>query len=99
MNHIAVSALRLEWLHSQASLHRWREEAMLLHEELRRVLEWYKCEVFAWETRSQDGEGSGSARADSGRRAYARKQAYFRSLERREAEKSYAMVANEWIKV
>jgi hypothetical protein len=40
-------ALRVEWCKARARAHRWQEECLLLHEEMRRVLA-----TFAWQSQN-----------------------------------------------
>ena len=41
-------ALELEWCRAWACAHRWQEECLLLNEEMRRVLAFFKWQVSDW---------------------------------------------------
>lgn len=48
----AVTALRIEWCKARARAHRWQEECILLAEEMRRVIEFFKWDSGVWEKRA-----------------------------------------------
>lgn len=70
------AAVRIEWSKSFARKERWREEVILLEEEMRRVLKSLEYETKAWELREA---ATGTARhVGEGMRAYARRQVVIR---------------------
>ncbi|EAU89964.1 hypothetical protein CC1G_05880 [Coprinopsis cinerea okayama7 len=52
MEGFVATELRVEWCKTRARTHRWQEECMLLAEEMRRVLEFWKYEIKVWEKRA-----------------------------------------------
>ncbi|KAF8058561.1 hypothetical protein FPV67DRAFT_1565454 [Lyophyllum atratum] len=74
--------IRLEWVKARARAERWREEVMLLEEEMRRVLEYCEWRASWWEKEGSHRE-SGSASLNEGLRAYAAEQV---EVERSRAE-------------
>lgn len=67
-------SLRVEWMKSKARVQRWEEEVELVHEEMRRVVEYSKWKATWW--RAQGTRGVVTDRAVvSGLAGYAEKQA------------------------
>lgn len=66
--------MRVDWVKSRARIMRWKEEVLLIQEEMRRVIVWFEWKACWW-------EGQGTLRTDAseevlgGIRAYAYKQA------------------------
>lgn len=46
------SALELEWCRARARAHRWQEECLLLDEEMRRVLAFFRWKSFDWKQKA-----------------------------------------------
>lgn len=69
---------------------------ILLKEELRRTVEWYRYEGNCWALYAEVELGIDINLAESGRRAYARKQAILLDLSREEVESSYKIVDIVW---
>ncbi|KAJ8515159.1 hypothetical protein ONZ45_g7382 [Pleurotus djamor] len=70
-------ALRIEWCKTRARAHRWQEECLLLHEEMRRVVQFHEYQTNIWTSRAEVVE-------TEGKRAYALRQA---SIQRGLADK------------
>ncbi|KAL1712072.1 hypothetical protein EV715DRAFT_268149 [Schizophyllum commune] len=66
-------AIRVEWAKARARSERWKEETMLLEEEMRRVLRYLKWAGSAWEARAEAGPVR-DAHIRAGLRAYALRQ-------------------------
>ncbi|KAF8873403.1 hypothetical protein BD779DRAFT_1392011, partial [Infundibulicybe gibba] len=71
--------IRVEWAKACARAFRWKEELLLLEEEMRRALEfcWWKAR---WWTAQCDRRHTGDSCMDEGLKAYAMQQA---EIERR----------------
>ncbi|KAF8879940.1 hypothetical protein BD779DRAFT_1676153 [Infundibulicybe gibba] len=67
-----VEALRIEWLKARARAHRWQEECLLLTEEMRRALAFFRSEIDSW---TQIGHRLTPTDSNEGLRAYAFRQA------------------------
>lgn len=68
-------ALRVEYCRTHARVERYREERILVTEEMRRVLAYHKWKAAWWRDR-RDARASGNDLTDIGVRSYAEKQAY-----------------------
>ncbi|THV01339.1 hypothetical protein K435DRAFT_853897 [Dendrothele bispora CBS 962.96] len=68
--------LRIEWCKSYARVKRWREEVMLLQEEMRRCLVTLEWEAVTWEKRANIPNFDGERLEGAG--AYAHEQAHIR---------------------
>lgn len=49
---IYILALRIEWCRARARAHRWQEECLLLNEEMRRVLAFFKWHADDWKQKA-----------------------------------------------
>jgi hypothetical protein len=49
-------ALELEWCRARAHTHRWQEECLLLNEEMRRVLAFFKWQASDWREKALELE-------------------------------------------
>jgi hypothetical protein len=81
--------MRVEWAKSKARMMRWKEELLLVQEEMRRVLEYQKWKAAWWRTRSAlrtDNDGT----ILSGVSGYAHKQAAI-------CERMAARCAHYWL--
>ncbi|KAK6996428.1 CxC2 domain-containing protein [Favolaschia claudopus] len=67
--------IRVEWTKARARADRWREELILLDEEMRRVLEFCLWKARWWEERSESRASEVTAELQEGLRAYALAQA------------------------
>lgn len=76
-----MAGLRVEWLKTRARAERWREELLLLDEEMRRALQfcWWRVQ---WWTQRGDEAAQQSGHLSEGVRAYAIEQS---NTERRRA--------------
>ncbi|PPQ76961.1 hypothetical protein CVT24_009371 [Panaeolus cyanescens] len=68
-------SIRAEWVKSRARMKRWKEEWLLLQEEMRRVLAWFEYRASQWE-KVANLRTAGDASVLNGVMAYAHKQAY-----------------------
>jgi hypothetical protein len=68
------SDIRIEWTKARARADRWREELILLEEEMRRVLKFCEWKALWWDKRVDCGRDVAPALAE-GLRAYALAQA------------------------
>ncbi|KAJ7604326.1 hypothetical protein FB45DRAFT_769378 [Roridomyces roridus] len=66
--------IRMEWLKARARAHRWREDLLLLDEEMRRVLAFCQWKADWWDTQ-MTARSVGSEALAEGLRAYAAEQA------------------------
>ncbi|KAF8806032.1 hypothetical protein BYT27DRAFT_7102856, partial [Phlegmacium glaucopus] len=53
---IIILALRIEWCRARARAHRWQEECLLLHEEMRRILAFFAWQHQCWRVIANDLE-------------------------------------------
>ena len=77
--------LRIEWCKARARAHRWQEECLLLHEEMRRMLQFFDSEVMHWKklaTVITDSTNYTMADKREGLNAYAHRQANIRDAMR-----------------
>ncbi|PBK64390.1 hypothetical protein ARMSODRAFT_842607, partial [Armillaria solidipes] len=81
-------ALRIEWCRARACAHRWSEECLLLHEEMKRVIRSHDHNIAIWTNRAEPG----------GARAYALRQAAIRREMRDFCLKSWRHV-DEWLAI
>ena len=51
-------ALELEWCRARARAHRWQEECLLLNEEMRRVLAFFKWQASDWRKKAVELENT-----------------------------------------
>lgn len=65
---------------------------IILKEELRRTVEWYRYEETCWALYAEMEINM----EDPGRRAHARKQALMHNLTKEQIEKSYRIVDKKW---
>ena len=74
-------ALRIEWCKARARAHRWQEECLLIAEEMRRVVEFFKWQEAWWRSLSQSLSGvpSDDRMLSEGKVAYALRQAALRA--------------------
>ncbi|TFY55526.1 hypothetical protein EVJ58_g8192 [Rhodofomes roseus] len=87
--------LRIEWCQTRARAHRFTEEAQLLEEEMRRVLQYYEWQRCWWVERADAWEGQ-SPEHREGLVAYANRQAHTRASMRALCQKSWDG-ATEWL--
>ncbi|KAG6809653.1 hypothetical protein H0H92_015320 [Tricholoma furcatifolium] len=66
-------SIRLEWMKARARAERWREEVILLEEEMRRVLQYCGWQAEWWD---QQARSTNSAALDEGLHAFAAEQAF-----------------------
>src|SRR5262245_23236677 len=71
-------ALRIEWCRSRARAMRWKEEVMLLSEEMRRVLAFFLWEVGWWRGKAYGRASTMTPEELEGAAAYAERQASIR---------------------
>lgn len=86
--HTVALALRIEWCKSRARAMRWKEEVILLQEEMRRVLAFLTAQATVWRERAAGSEmridntntrrHANDSAIIEGRRAYAKQQALLR---------------------
>lgn len=79
MLYIYCAALRIQWCRGRARAMRWSEEVLLLREEMRRVLAFFRWHADWWGNLAEHGDGL-SPEDREGVAAYARKQANVRRL-------------------
>lgn len=72
-----VSGLRIEWCKARACEGRWSEEVLLLLEEMRRVIEFFKWQAKWWKDRGTAAIFAKPAHQEGGL-AYAARQAHIR---------------------
>jgi hypothetical protein len=91
-----IPALRVEWAKSRARAMRWKEEVMLLREEMRRVLVYFEYKAAWWVDRGEaEGREATPALAE-GLRAYAEGQGQLqRDLASSFSKKWAALLAGE----
>ncbi|KAH9832343.1 uncharacterized protein C8Q71DRAFT_714541, partial [Rhodofomes roseus] len=90
-----TAVLRIEWCQTRARAHRFTEEAQLLQEEMRRVLQYHDWQRNWWTERADAWEGR-SAEHREGLVAYAHRQAHIRASMRALCQKAWASTA-EWL--
>lgn len=73
LSHTDVSVdIRVEWCKARARFHRWKEEVLILREEMRRTLVSFEYEASAWDARRDvSRDVSHSVALENGLRAYA----------------------------
>jgi hypothetical protein len=71
---VQLTVLRVEWAKSRARALRWKEEVMLLKEEMRRVRRFLEWKANWWQSRSDGWDGLDVSIA-AGIKAYASRQA------------------------
>ncbi|KAF8801726.1 hypothetical protein BYT27DRAFT_7114203, partial [Phlegmacium glaucopus] len=76
-------SLRIEWCRARARAHRWQEECLLLHEEMRRVLAFFAWQHQRWRVIANDLELQGKI-------AYAYRQASIREVMHLHCEREWS---------
>jgi hypothetical protein len=69
------AALRVEWCKARARAERWHEEVILLDEEMRRSVEYFRWRSQVWTARSASTVGT-NAETNAGLNAYGLQQAW-----------------------
>ncbi|KAF6758787.1 hypothetical protein DFP72DRAFT_807241 [Ephemerocybe angulata] len=94
-----IEALRIEFLKSRARAHRWAEEVLLLEEEMRRTLQFFKYKAEWWSSRQKSTIGGTTSDYEEGFSAYALSQQTVYETLRLECEKRWeAGRARNWVK-
>jgi len=69
------ASMKVEWAKTRARMMRWKEEYMIVQEEMRRVLAWFEWKALWWEKQTI-GRATGQPDVLHGASAYAHKQAH-----------------------